>query len=250
MLDDLVGEAVDDVHTVGLVLHGSRGVGVARVDSDYDVIWVVGDEVYAQRREEGRLFERRAKARVDLLYQSPGRLAWIAEHPDWYTSTYLHVRVLVDRSGAVAYRFAGSAAHGRAAATLLDYYDNYLTGFSQSLKCWRRGETLGGRLNAAESARYLVRVLFAAAGEWAPYPDHVSRALPRLEATLEWPAGTLDESLAESLTESLTRLVEHGDPAHQQRLERRVSTLISARGLHYQPDPSVIVARTWDFGTR
>lgn len=238
-----MGEAVYDVQTVGLILHGSRGVGVARVDSDYDMIRVVTDEVYAQRRNEGRLFERRPQAGVDVLFQSPARLAWIAEHPDWYTSTYLNVRVLVDKSGMVesALDTIRSAAHARAAAQLVDYYDAYLISFSRSLKCWRRGEVLGGRLNAAESARYLVRLLFAAAGRWAPYLDHVSRALPWLEATLQWPAGTIVEALA--------GLVGQGDPVHQQRLERRVSTLLGARIADYQPDPSVTQARTWDFPT-
>jgi hypothetical protein len=241
VLDDLVGEAVADAATVGLVLHGSRGVGVARVDSDYDVIRVVDDDAYARRRAAGRLFERRLDTGVDMLYQSPGRLAWIAEHPDWYTSTYLNARVVLDRSGAVvsALDAIRSTAHERAAAKLVDYYDRYLVSFSRSLKCWRRGEVLGARLNAADSARFLVRVLFAVAGRWAPYPDHLSRELPQLETTFGWQADALAPALA--------RLVEGGDPAQQQRLERQVTTLLGAHLADYAPDDAVVLARAWDF---
>jgi hypothetical protein len=241
VLDDLVGEAVADAATVGLVLHGSRGAGIARVDSDYDVIRVVDDDAYARRRAAGRLFERHPDTGVDLLYQSPGRLAWIAEHPDWYTATYLTARVVLDRSGAVASALDAirSAAHDRAAAKLMDYYDRYLVSFSRSLKCWRRGEVLGARLNAGDSARYLVRVLFAATRRWAPYPDHLSRELPRLETALGWQADALAPALA--------RLVERGDPAHQQRVERQVSTLLGAHLVDYEPDGAVVLARAWDF---
>jgi hypothetical protein len=241
VLDDLVGEVVADAATVGLVLHGSRGAGIARVDSDYDVIRVVDDDAYAWRRAAGRLYERRADTGIDMLYQSPGRLAWIAEHPDWYTSTYLNARVVLDRSGAVASALGAirSTAHDRAAAKLVDYYDRYLVSFSRSLKCWRRDEVLGARLNAADSARYLIRVLFAASGRWAPYPDHLSGELPRLETALGWPADALAPALA--------RLVERGDPTHQQRLERQVTALLGGQLADYEPDGAVGLARAWDF---
>lgn len=243
VLDELAREAAADDATVGLILHGSRGAGVARNDSDYDLISVVRDDVYEQRRADERLLEveRRGQARVDRLFQSPARLAWIAEHPDWYTSTYLNVDVVVDKGAVVASALDSirAAAHERAAARLADYYDAYLTAYSRSLKCWRRGDVLGGRLNAADSANHLVRVLFSAAGQWAPYLDYVNRALPSLEAALGMPAAMISESLV--------RLLDRGDPAHQQRLEHQVSALPQVMATGYQPDPGVVTARGWDF---
>ena len=93
--------------------------------------------------------------------------------------------------------------------------------FYRSLKAWRRGNELGGRLQAAESVMHLVRVLFALERRRTPYYDRLVWQLDRLD-TQGWPAGYLRDTLLQ--------LVQTGDPRLQQKLELQVETLLRARG--------------------
>jgi hypothetical protein len=237
----VVAEVQADPGSVGLLLHGSRAAGTARPDSDYDLIRIVTDAEREARGRAGTLIERRPENGVDLLYQSPGRLDWVADHPDWYTATYFGARVLVDKTGEVAagVRRIRTVADERAAESVDDYYDDYLVAFVRSLKCWRRGEVLGARLNAAESARRLVRTLFAFARRWAPYPDALAVELPDLVATLGW-AG-------DPLPIVLDRLLRDPHPAYQQQVERQVAEVADRRGHHYEHQDDVAPARGWRF---
>jgi hypothetical protein len=241
VLAAVVAEVQADPASIGLLLHGSRAAGTARPDSDYDLIRVVSDAEREARANAGTLLERRPETGVDLLYQSPGRLAWLADHPDWYTATYCGARVLVDKTGAVA---AGvhrirAVADKHAAAGADDYYDRYLIAFVRSLKCWRRPAPLGARLNAAESAHRLVRTLFAFAGRWAPYPDAVAAELPGLAGALAWPG--------DPLATVLDRLVRDPHPAYQQQVERWVAEVADRCGHHYPHQDDVRPARGWRF---
>jgi hypothetical protein len=76
-LAEYVEELRADETTVGLLLHGSRALGFERLDSDYDLICIVSDDSYAQRKAAAALLERRSLAdgsRADVLYQSPGQV--------------------------------------------------------------------------------------------------------------------------------------------------------------------------------
>jgi hypothetical protein len=65
-------------------------------------------------------------------------------------------------------------------------YDSYLNSFVRSLKAWRRGDDLGGRLHAAESALYLVKTLFGLEHRWPPYHDVLFAELTALEGAQGW----------------------------------------------------------------
>jgi hypothetical protein len=54
-----VDELRADETTVGLLLHGSRALGLKRSDSDsdYDLIRIVTDESYGHRKADGALLE-------------------------------------------------------------------------------------------------------------------------------------------------------------------------------------------------
>ena len=147
---EFVDEARANTPTLGLIVHGSRAVGVAREDSDYDVIRVVTEGEYARRKEADALLERRRPAGspyVDVLYQSPGGLEWHAANPGPWTATYTSARVVFDKTGQVAdlVRAIVETAGQRAYDAVPESYDSYLNSFVRSMKSWRRGDELGGR---------------------------------------------------------------------------------------------------------
>jgi hypothetical protein len=244
ILAQLVAEAAADPDTQGLLLHGSRSRGLARDDSDYDVLRIVTDQARAARAAAETLLELRTLpdgTRLDILYQSPGRLAEIAANPAWWTATYLHARVLLDKTGAItaAVDAIRSRAGVRARELIDDHYDEYLTFFVRSLKAWRGGRPLGARLAAAQSARCLITLLFAAQDRWEPYLDHMDLDLPELEAAQGWLAGFL--------VDALERLLTVGDPTFQQQLQRQVAAFLDSRDINVPHLENLPQVTSWTF---
>ena len=233
VLAGLLAEAAADPETIALALSGSRSAGRGHPDSDYDVLWVLTDAAYARRQAEGTPLEldrgNPGGARVDLWCVCPRELARIAAAPSWVTPGLATSRVLLDKTGEATAGLSAIAtlseekARADAAASL----DAYLNGFYRSLKASRRGDELGARLEAAESAMYLVRTLFSLERQWPPYHDRLGPRLASLESQ-GWPPGYLEEALLS--------LLRTADPRLQVELEIRVESLIRARGLGGVPD--------------
>lgn len=229
LLDELVAEVDADPGSIGLILHGSRAAGVHGRDSDYDLVRVVTDASLEARNE---LRERRpGPPPVDLVYSSPARLRARAETTDGYTPMFVTAEVVADTEGQVAALVEAIVANAGARAwnDLDELYDGYLNCFFRSLKAWRRGDELGGRLQAADSCLYLLRLLFAAERQQAPFHDQLAAPLRELERVQGWEEGCLADALA--------RVLATGDPTLQQELELRVEALFDARGIAHQWGP-------------
>src|SRR5690242_8700825 len=216
VLAQLADEVRSDPSSLGLILHGSRATGDHRADSDYDLIRVVTDEAYEERKTARTLLERRDAddgPKADVLHQGVVRLKWLAEHPGWWTATYVTARVIVDKDGATETLVRAIVERGGEAAfeNVPDVYDSYLNSFVRSLKSWRRGDELGGRLHAAQSALHLLPTLFGLERSCAPYFDSLTQRLPEIEDAQEWEPGFLRAAVV--------RLLETGDPTFQQQLE-------------------------------
>jgi hypothetical protein len=230
-LVEYVEECRADETAVGLLLHGSRALGFERQDSDYDLIYIVSDDSYRRRKATGALLERRRLvdgSEADVLYQSPLHLRELAERPDWYTATYINARVLLDKTGELSELVAviTDAASGAAAARVSDEYDGYLNFWVRSIKAWRRGDELGGRLNAAASVYPLLRTLFGLERQWPPYHDQLETRLPELERLQGWSPG--------ELRAQVVALLDSGSPDVQQRLQAQVETLLRSRGIEHE----------------
>lgn len=230
-MSSFVAAVSGDAGALGVLLHGSRASGQSRDDSDYDLIYIVTQEAYDARRERGQLHERVSLddgSSADVLYQTPSRIATYVSTPGWYTATYLAARVAFDRSGDIGAMLARmrSEADGIAHENTATAYDAYLNSFVRSIKSARRGDKLGQRLHAAESALALIRTLFGLESTWPPYHDNLDPALHDIEQAQEWPAGYLSMALS--------RLVGDADASFQQQLEDRVERLMSSRGVAHE----------------
>lgn len=234
LLEQIEAEVAADPESVGLILHGSRAAGVARPDSDYDVLRVLtqaGYDARAARDDFRKTFQAEGSPSVDVAYVSLERLRQVAEAPDWTVGMLVTGKVLVDRDGQLEalveeiVRRAGEHGFDRIA----EHYDAYLNCFVRSLKAWRRGDELGGRMQAAESCLHLVRLLFALERRWPPYHDQLGEPLADLERAQGWDAG--------SLGAALERVLATGDPTFQQGLELRVEALLDSRGIAHEWGP-------------
>jgi hypothetical protein len=233
-LNRFIADADADVDTVGLILSGSRGAGFAAEDSDYDLYWVLTDTAYDGREARGealkvRLPETERRAGAEVMYACPRRLAETAAASGWWTAGYADARVLLDKTGQVAEALAAIRARPaeQARADVAGWFDAYLNAFYRSMKAWRRGDELGGRLQAAESAIALIRTLFALERRWPPYHDRLARHLDSL-SDQGWPPGFLRAAVLD--------LLRTGSPKAQQGLEERVEALLRDRGFSHVVD--------------
>jgi hypothetical protein len=112
----------------------------------------------------------------------------------------------------------------------------------RSLKCWRRGDELGARLNATQSVETLLDMLFALERLWRPFESRVYLHLEKLKEQ-GWQEDELRRNLLDLLTTS--------DPRHQQEFARRVIALMAERGYGHVYDgwPSERLERAlvWSF---
>ncbi|MBX3015200.1 MAG: hypothetical protein KF832_27020 [Caldilineaceae bacterium] len=219
-------EAAADPDVIGVLLGGSRGAGAIHAESDYDICLVITDEAWERwaptEAWPPRAFVATAPGTVDLWYICPA-LMEATSQPAWELRGYAEAVILLDKTGATATALATLVArtatetHRAAAAA----YDHYLNSLYRSLKAWRRGNELGARLQAADSAYALLEMLFALEGRHRPYHDRLWLHLDSL-AGQGWQPGELQQLLLE--------LLSTGAPRQQQLLARRVAALMAARG--------------------
>lgn len=227
VLQALIAEATADPDVIGLVLTGSRAIGTTGPDSDYDVVFVVTDEALA-RYEATKTFPARGTtlpasvSTRDMWNEAPRGLQ-LEKVVAWMLPAWAEARILYDRNGATERIFAPLRfmSAERAQRDVASFYDAYLNGFYRSLKCWRRGNTLGGRLEAAQSIDSLLNMLFALEQRWRPYSSRLIFHLHHL-AGQGWQSGELEVFLLDLITT--------GHPTCQQALMRRVVPLLRERG--------------------
>jgi hypothetical protein len=233
-LEDVRRRAAADGDTVGVLLIGSRATGTASESSDYDLIWVLRDAAMA-----GREGARHAKdGALDVNHVGIGRLRERVNDFDWATGALLTAEIVSDPTGELA-RLLGemrAAAVEHARAQVASEYDGYLNSYVRSLKAWRRGDRLGGRMHAVESLAYLARTLYGIAGRWPVYHDELERSLPEVE-----------RELGVDVLEDMRAIAAEGDPSRQQRLETRVERFMSARGIDHEWDDALDELRGWRF---
>lgn len=206
VLRELVAEAESDGSVIGVVLFGSRTSGTPDAESDYDVLFV-------RRDGEGRKERRVVRgAPVELIWTT---LPQVREPTPWFRPALAHARVLLDPTGEVT-----EAVEVQARVTddeVAELLDSYLNSFYRSLKAWRRGNELAGRLEALDSLRWLAQFLFALDGTLAPYPNaYVGRL------------GDFEHDILE--------VARTADPKAQQALQARVEKLARSRGLGHVYD--------------
>ncbi len=166
-LNDLLEQARSDPQAVALVLFGSAAAGSAHEESDLDVWYVLRSEPLPARERRGRL--EIVPTTVPLLEQAPA----------WLKPALAYAEVLWDETGQVDAVLAAARLVTRDETAEL--YDGYLNDFYRSLKAWRRGQELAGRVECGRSLRLVGELLFALVGRRAPYPKEWGGQLGELE---------------------------------------------------------------------
>jgi hypothetical protein len=225
-----IAEANADPEVIGLLLGGSLAAGAIHPESDYDIAYVITDEAFARYAAGDQWPERGAHVQTskpkDLWHESPAGLHAAAEIG---AGDYVDSEVLLDKTGELTPLLAAITlmTEEKARQEVAARYDAYLNGFKRSCKAWRRGNDLGARVMAAESALWLLHTLFALERRWRPWNDRLWVKLHLLDGQ-GWEAGELRAILLD--------LISHGDPYRQQAIARKVIALLQARGFGHVYD--------------
>ena len=215
------GAAAPDV--IGILVTGSRALGAVTAESDYDVIFIVSDETQERYARENREPPRGHTLDPDInttdiqWHECPRTLR------EYNTFGVDVCRVVYDRTGeltALAEELR-RMPEDEAYATVAKSYDDYLNGIFRTMKCWRRSNELGARLEAAQTVDALLRMLFALERQWRPFGSRVYLHLEML-AGQGWQPGELHASLLDLLTSADAR-------RHETSLHR-VVVLMAERG--------------------
>ncbi len=243
VISALRAEAEADPSVIGIVVTGSRAVGVVTDESDYDVIFVVTDATM-ERYIQGQAAPVRGQtvhppiSTGDIWDDSLQALRDMASNPDMAGAV-----VVYDRTGETTAvidalrRIPADLARDLIASS----YDGYLNNLYRSLKSWRRGNELGGRLEAAGTVDPLLHTLFALEGHWRPFSSRLYLHLDKLSGQGWQP---------DELPGILLDLISTGNPRRQQELARRVAQLLRERGYEhvYQSwDGQIDTALAWSF---
>jgi predicted nucleotidyltransferase len=175
VLAELVRDAEADPDTVAVVLCGSRSVGHERPDSDYDVHYV-------------RLVAAKPPhpANVEAAVITLDELRRIERY--WWTDALVMGQLLLDKTGGELTEILTRLG---AADDVSQPYDAYLNALVRGKAAARRGDELGARLHAADSAKYLAEALAALDGRRPRFHDRLAGTLgdwePRLLAILREP---------------------------------------------------------------
>lgn len=219
--DAFVELATADPAVVGLVLTGSRAHdGMITRYSDHDLYVVLADDAATDLT---RLAGHRT-AGLDLVIVSltEFRAAGMPGHERYALA---RARVVLDRlDGDIARLLADKARLGadeafHHAGGLLDAYANSLY---RSVKNHRDGHALAARLDAADSIRFLLELLFALDRRPRPYNKYLEWELDRFPLP-GWDTG--------ALLHAVDRVSATGDVAPQRHLFALVETAAREAGL-------------------
>ncbi|WP_159766345.1 hypothetical protein [Streptomyces sp. HM190] len=219
--DAFVRLATADPAVVGLVLKGSRAHdGMSTEQSDHDLYVVLADGA----RTGLTWFAGHRTPELDLVVLSLDAFR-AAGMPGFERYALARARVVLDRlDGGIARILAAkarleAAEAFRAAGEWLDAYANSLY---RSVKNHRDGQALAARLDAADSVRFLLELLFALDRRPRPYNKYLEWELVRHPLPGWDTAGLLD---------AVGRVAATGDVAPQRRLFAGVEAVARDAGL-------------------
>ncbi|MFE1960762.1 hypothetical protein [Streptomyces sp. NPDC059479] len=207
-----VGLATADPDVLGLVLKGSQAhEGMVTEHSDHDLYVVLADSATTELTR----FTGHRAPELDLVIVSLTEFR-AAGMPGFERYALARAKIVLDRlDGGIAQILAAKARLGtdeafQDASRWLDAYANSLY---RSVKNDRDGHSLAARLDAADSIRFLLELLFALDRRPRPYNKYLEWELTRFPL----PGWDADELLA-----SVDRIARTGDVRLQRDLFTRV----------------------------
>ncbi|TDD36657.1 hypothetical protein E1286_38060 [Nonomuraea terrae] len=209
-----------DPAVVGLVLKGSQAHdGMATGHSDHDLYVVLADGAATELSR----FTGHRTPELDLVFVSLAEFR-AAGMPGFERYALARARVVLDRlGGGIAEILAAKARldAGEAFRDCAEWLDAYANALYRSVKNDRDGHVLAARLDAADSVRFLLELLFALDRRPRPYNRYLEWELAR------YPLPGWD---TRTLLDTVQRISTTADAAPQRALFARVEAAARRAG--------------------
>jgi hypothetical protein len=176
--EQLLEEAQADPNILGLFLSGSRGKGFGTPESDYDVYIIVRDEALEIYRERYP-WEAPGMHRMVYALDEFSRYADYGGEDTGDRYSFAHVQALVDKTGRIRELLEekGRIPEDKRLPLVHNSLDAYINSVYRSAKCFKKGNQLGARLEAAEGTTHFLTVIFAWEGRHRPFYGYLEREL-------------------------------------------------------------------------
>jgi hypothetical protein len=222
----ILDDARADSDILGLFLGGSRCKGFENEFSDYDICVIMADDAAEAAHE--RYLQLNSES-IDLwIYpfsQFRDESAW--DGPEfWDRYNYAHVTALIDKCDGQIQQLIderGKIPTEQRIPWISGRLDAYINSVYRSLKCTRKGNLRGARLEAHDSIGYLLDALFGYESRHRPFYGYLERELRTYPLTSIPLSG--DQLLAKIDTISAS-----ADRATQQELLATVDMLLRPAG--------------------
>lgn len=224
--DAFVELAAVDSAVVGLVLKGSRAHdGMITRHSDHDLYVVIADDTTTDLTR----FAGHRTAELDLVIVSLTEFR-AAGMPGFERYALSRAQIVLDRlDGGIARILADKARLGvdEAFQDASGWLDAYANSLYRSVKNHRDGQALAARLDAADSIRFLLELLFALDRRPRPYNKYLEWELDR-HPLPGWDTGVLLRAVQPRARQDRSRSVRRG---HAPWMALRVCLMVPSSGI-------------------
>ena len=229
---ELFSRAKEDSNILGFFLGGSRGKGLSREYSDYDIYIIAKDIIADSYKTE---YPKNKYKGLDLMVYS---LSEFKKLYNWGSSeefgrySFAHVKVLVDKIGEIQEILNETAKvpENELFKFIPSALDGYINFFYRSLKCIRDGNIPAARLEAAYSIPFFLDVVFAIHnGRLRPYYKYLKWEIENFPIK-KFPLK------ADELIDLLMKILDDADYKTQQRLMKITEIICREEGFGFQFD--------------
>lgn len=214
---EFIEEAKNDSNVIGFFLSGSRGKNRETKFSDYDIEVVVKDKVAKQYKKKWAKKNKPPFSFYVFSISEFRKHAAIGSPFEWARANYAHVKAIVDKTGEIQKLIdeKGKIPKDKIKKYVAGHLDGYINYVYRSLKCFRDGNYVGARLEAARSINCFLDIIFGLEGRTTPYYKYLEWELEK------YPLKKFSMKPKE-LIKSLLRILDDADIKTQQKLFKSV----------------------------
>jgi predicted nucleotidyltransferase len=225
IFNEFVEEAKKDPNVIGLFLTGSRGKGLATKYSDYDIGVIVKENVVNVYKKK---YQKKTKPPFGFSVASLSdfkKHAEIGSPFEWDRPSYTHVKAIIDKTGKLQKIIdeKGKIPREKIKQYVAGHLDGYINYVYRSLKCFRDGNIVGARLEAAKTIDLFLNSIFGLEGRVTPYYKYLEWELKN------YPLKKFPMKQKE-IIKILLRILETADIKTQQKLFRVVEKVFRKEG--------------------
>ncbi len=228
IFESIYRQGLNDADVIGLFLSGSRGKNFQGAYSDYDIRLVFRNGIDLDKVSQAyKQFEKSQV--IEFAFMTLQQLKNYAEFGTefvWDRYSFSHVKALIDKTGELQaiLESKGNLPESIRHDFIRAHLDGFINAVYRSLKCHRRANLLGAKLESITGIPDFLSVIFALEGRHAPFLGYLEKELTTYPL-LRFPLDT------QKLLSLLDQIVDLASVSAQQELMQTIEPLCKDEGM-------------------